>query len=68
MKVQCPRCQATWVAEPAPYPTTTKQSKHECSTGDLVFNCPKCGRGYFKQDDGTFRCEPDRILIIKETR
>lgn len=60
---RCPRDQCEFEAEPRPYPRQDKQSKEECSSGDELIDCPSCMRGYFKQDDGTFRSEPDKILV-----
>ena len=65
VKVRCPRDQYTWNNPIVkPYPSEDRRSTHECEQGDLFIDCPRCGRGYFVQDDGTWRCEPDRILAL----
>ncbi len=62
MKVKCERDGHEFTAEPKPYMKRKTNFYTTKDHGDLLINCPKCGRGYFIEDDGIFRA--DRPLTI----
>ena len=52
MRVKCKKDNTEFDAAPRPYPSRLYQPKDFNLEGDMILDCPTCGRGYFLYNGG----------------
>lgn len=65
MHVKCERDGHKWFAKPRAYPVQGCQTYDEVKEGDMEITCPRCGRGYFLQADGTWQSDRELTILTK---